>query len=134
MSNSALIGAQLEKIITLLVERCAATVIYLFGSAVRAELKPDSDIDLAFLGDENIDNYEVFMVAQELAEVLGREVDLIDLRKASTVMKIQIVCKGRVLYEKDGNRRIRFEITALKDYTLLNEERRIILDNFLSGS
>jgi predicted nucleotidyltransferase len=52
MSNFALTGARLEKIITLLVEGCAATVIYLFGSAVRAELKPDSDIDLAFWGDK----------------------------------------------------------------------------------
>jgi predicted nucleotidyltransferase len=134
MSDSALTVAQLEKIIQLLVERCAAIVIYLFGSAVRAELKPDSDIDLAFLGSKSFDNYEVFMVAQELAEILGREVDLIDLHRASTVMKTQIICKGRVLYEKDSNRRIRFEMTALKDYTLLNEERRIILDNFLNGS
>jgi predicted nucleotidyltransferase len=44
MSDSALTVAQLEKITELLVERCAATVIYLFGSAARAELKPDSDI------------------------------------------------------------------------------------------
>jgi predicted nucleotidyltransferase len=61
MSDSALTVAQLEKITELLVERCAATVIYLFGSAARAELKPDSDIDLAFLSQGNMDHNDVVL-------------------------------------------------------------------------
>lgn len=65
--------------------------MYLFGSASKNQLKPESDIDIAFLSFSDIDEYTCFMKAQELEEIFKRDVDLIDLKKTSTVFKVQII-------------------------------------------
>jgi predicted nucleotidyltransferase len=122
---------QIELVVGLLREKLAPELIYYFGSAVRGELRPDSDLDFAFLAERLTDGYQVFMVAQHLAGIMRREVDLIDLRKASTVMKAQIVACGKNIYASDTNRRINFEIVTLKEYALLNEERQVVLDSFI---
>ncbi|MTI69882.1 MAG: nucleotidyltransferase domain-containing protein, partial [Firmicutes bacterium] len=59
----------------------------LFGSAANGTLREDSDVDIAFLSSKNIEDYDIFMLGQELAEKLERDVDLIDLKKAYTVFK-----------------------------------------------
>lgn len=118
----------LDKAIDLIKEFDVST-IYLFGSANRNELREDSDIDIAFLSDNNIDEYECFMKAQKIADVFKRDVDLIDLRKASTVFKAQIIGTGTVIFCSDNIKRAYFEMRSLKEYALLNEERAEILKN-----
>lgn len=103
--------------------------VYLFGSASRGELREDSDIDIAFLTDENIDEYKCFMKAQEIANIFKRDVDLIDIKKASTVFKVQIIGNGKVVFCMDDVKRAYFEIRSFKEYALLNEERVEILKN-----
>jgi uncharacterized protein len=44
-------------------------------------------------------------------------------------MKAQIVGTGKLLYEKDPLERKLFTMRSLKEYALLNEERRIILES-----
>lgn len=121
---------EIQLIQSFLKEKLAPSFIWLFGSGAKETLKPESDIDLAFFSDAGYEGYQVFMVAQELAGMLGREVDLIDLKKASTVMKAQIVGKGKLLYEQEPLQRMIFEMRAFKEYALLNEERQSILKRF----
>lgn len=102
--------------------------IYLFGSFNKGEQRIDSDIDLAFLSESDIDEYRCFMKAQELAEIFKRDVDLIDLKKITTVFKAQIIGTSKVIYCNDNSKRAYFEIKSLKEYALLNEERKKILD------
>lgn len=109
--------------------------IYLFGSASRDELRNDSDIDIAFLSDKDIDEYVCFMKAQEIADIFKRDVDLIDLKKASTVFKAQIIGHGKIIFCEDNVKRAYFEMRSFKEYALLNEERAEILKNIeKSGS
>lgn len=108
----------------------APFLIILFGSYVKGALRRDSDIDIAFLSDERKDAYEVFMIAQKLAVLLGRDVDLVDLRRASTVMKARIVHSGKVIYCADEPRRKLFFMQTLKEYALLNERRQEVLASF----
>ncbi|MEG0640972.1 MAG: nucleotidyltransferase domain-containing protein [Clostridium sp.] len=103
------------------------TLIYLFGSGSRDELRADSDIDIAFLSDNKIDEYTCFMKAQELADIFKRDVDLIDIKQASTVFKAQIVGNGKVIFCSDETKRMYFEMRCFKEYALLNEERAEIL-------
>ncbi|GAA0719765.1 hypothetical protein GCM10008905_08220 [Clostridium malenominatum] len=110
-----------------LIEKINPYLIYVFGSAAKGLLREDSDIDIAFLSEENLSDYQVFMVAQELASSLNRDIDLIDLKKASTVFKAQILGTGIKIYCTDKTRRMYFEMRSLKEYALLNEEREIIL-------
>ncbi len=118
----------IEKIKNFLVEKLSPLFIFVFGSVVDGNFRKDSDIDIAFLSQNEISSYEVFMIAQELASILSRDIDLIDFKKASTVFKAQIVGKGEVIYLTDGNTVDEFMIRALKEYALLNEERAVILD------
>ncbi|MTK12310.1 MAG: nucleotidyltransferase domain-containing protein [Clostridiaceae bacterium] len=118
-----------EKIKKLLIEKLEPYIIYIFGSSAKGVFREDSDVDIAFLGDMNLSEYEVFVIAQELADILKREVDLIDLKNASTVFKAQIVGNGEVIYCNDDTRRMYFEMRAFKEYALLNEERENILKN-----
>ncbi|MGL4762234.1 MAG: type VII toxin-antitoxin system MntA family adenylyltransferase antitoxin [Sarcina sp.] len=104
------------------------SIIYIFGSFARNEVREDSDIDIAFLCDKEINEYECFMKGQEIADAVKREVDLIDLKKASTVFIAQVVGTGKVIYCNDEVKRGYFEMRALKEYALLNEERKVILD------
>ncbi|AWI03693.1 type VII toxin-antitoxin system MntA family adenylyltransferase antitoxin [Clostridium drakei] len=123
------LNINIEKITDFLVENIKPYLIYLFGSSVNGVFREDSDIDIAFMSDKKITEYEVFMLAQELADILKRDVDLINLKNASTVFKAQIVGKGKVIYCSDDKRRMYFEMYVFKDYALLNEEREIILNS-----
>jgi hypothetical protein len=53
----------------------------------------------------------------------------VDLRAASTVMRVKVLESARVLVNRDPGARAKFEATALKAYAQLNEERRGILDD-----
>ncbi|WP_376774529.1 type VII toxin-antitoxin system MntA family adenylyltransferase antitoxin [Clostridium thailandense] len=117
----------IQKIVDFLVKNINPYLIYLFGSSVNGNFREDSDIDIAFMSDKKITDYETFMLAQELADILKRDVDLINIKNASTVFKVQIIGKGESIYCSDNKRRMYFEMYALKDYALLNEEREIIL-------
>lgn len=118
----------LNKAIELLISRVNPIVVYLFGSAARNELRKDSDIDIAYLSDVRLSQYENFMVAQELADIFKMDVDLINLKESSTVFRAQVVGTGRRIYCSDENRRMYFEMRAFKEYALLNEERHNILE------
>lgn len=61
-------------------------------------MRPDSDIDLAFLSDQPKGLFDVFSVAQNIARLCHRDVDLIDLRKCGTVMAMRVIETGRKLF------------------------------------
>ncbi len=117
----------LQSIVDLLVSQAEAYAVILFGSYGTGRVHSGSDIDIAFLGDKKLDSYEVFMLAQVLACRVGKDVDLIDLQAASTVMRAQIISSGTVVHCSDHGRRAEFFMRALKEYALLNEERETVL-------
>ncbi|MFL0197118.1 type VII toxin-antitoxin system MntA family adenylyltransferase antitoxin [Clostridium sp. WILCCON 0269] len=117
----------IDIIIKFLIKNVNPCLIYLFGSAINGIFREDSDIDIAFISDNEFTSYEVFMLAQKLADILKMDVDLIDLNKASTVFKVQIIARGNSIYCTDDKRRAYFEMYAFKEYATLNEEREVIL-------
>ncbi|EHJ01645.1 DNA polymerase beta domain protein region [Clostridium sp. DL-VIII] len=118
---------QLDNAIEILKKEFNPIVIYLFGSAAQNRLRDDSDIDIAFLTDNDVNDYECFIKAQELADVFNRDVDLINLNASSTVFKAQVVGTGKIIYCSDETKRMYFEMRAFKSYAMLNEEREVIL-------
>jgi predicted nucleotidyltransferase len=123
------------KIKQFLIKELDPFLIYLFGSAVKGRMRKDSDIDIAYLSDKSIDQYQQFMLAQDLAAILDKDVDLVDLNKVSTVFQAQIIYTGQIIYCCDQERRMKFEMKTFKMYAKLNEERKIIIDGIKeSGS
>ena len=119
--------AQKATIIRVLPERLAAYSIILFGSAAKETMRQDSDIDIAYMNNIPSSTYDVFLVAQELADQLKREVDLVDFQQASTVLQAQIVVNGIMLLDENQTERQYAFMRSLKSYALLNEERREII-------
>ncbi|MEW6246463.1 MAG: nucleotidyltransferase domain-containing protein [Nitrospirota bacterium] len=101
--------------------------LYRFGSRGKDGARPDSDVDLAVLDREPLPDVRRFELAQELAAQLHRDVDLVDLCKASTVMRMQVLSTGSCLEAPDDLARRQFEMYAYADYARLNEERREIV-------
>jgi predicted nucleotidyltransferase len=101
--------------------------IYQFGSTVQGGDHDASDLDLAVLARSPLDNLDRWTLQEDLAAAIGRDVDLVDLRSASTVMRAQVLRSGNVLAERDRTARQQFEMQTCSAYALLNEERAGIL-------
>jgi predicted nucleotidyltransferase len=101
--------------------------IYVFGSVATSQDRPDSDVDLAVLAGRAVGGEARWRLQERIAAGLGRDVDLVDLRAASTVMQVQVLRTGRLLFEAPGSGRALFEATALGAYTRLNFSRAGIL-------
>jgi predicted nucleotidyltransferase len=72
--------------------------VYWFGSRARGCATPDSDWDLAVLVPGYADAATLWDLAQQLAVDLGHDVDLLDMRAATTVMQHQVLTTGRRLW------------------------------------
>ena len=91
-------------------------------------MNPDSDIDVAYLSHHRaVSAYDLYMLAQEMAGIVGRDIHLIDLQQASTVLQAQVVSRGPVILDLEPQKRQEFFILTLKQYARLNEERKPIL-------
>jgi predicted nucleotidyltransferase len=100
--------------------------VYLFGSHARGEAAAGSDIDLAVLVAGKVDPVRLWGLGETLASELDSDVDLIDLRAASTVMQYQIVTAGRRLWEKDVQAAL-YECAILSEKTELDTARAGLL-------
>ncbi|VVH54835.1 hypothetical protein BAZOLSSOX_2077 [uncultured Gammaproteobacteria bacterium] len=75
--------------------------IYIFGSIASGENIESSDIDIAFLAQDKLDNIARWDLSQKLSIVLQCDVDLVDLRRCSEVFRFQIISNGKLIYTKD---------------------------------
>ncbi len=73
--------------------------VLLFGSAVRGRLRPDSDIDVAALFEHDAipGIEERLALRQRLEEAVQRDVDLIVLNDAPTILAFQALRYGRLI-------------------------------------
>jgi predicted nucleotidyltransferase len=118
-----------EPLIELLRARIAGLVaVYVFGSTETGGAQASSDLDLAVLASSRMDPIGRWELQGDLARLAHLPVDLVDLRAASTVMQMQVVSTGRLLWMANRADVDRFEMYVLADYCRLNEERRAILD------
>lgn len=95
---------------------------YAFGSRAEGETSAASDLDLAILVEGYADPLALFEAANSLAELAGCDVDLVDLRAASTVMQHQIITRGRRLFAKEPDAGL-FECMILSEKTELDAAR-----------
>jgi len=107
----------------------AALGIYVFGSYAQGQHTPSSDIDLAVLPSAPLSALHVWNTAQKLAVIANHDVDLVDLLRASTVFRAQVIAHGRRLFCANTFLCEEFESRAFTQYARLNEERREILED-----
>lgn len=106
--------------------------VYLYGSRAGRESRPDSDTDLAYLAEgAALSAVDCFFLAQRLADILRTDVDLVDLGTASTVLRFEIVGKGKRLFCADETACDLFEVLVFSMYQRLQEERKEIIAEIL---
>lgn len=97
---------------------------WLFGSAARGTLRPDSDIDIAVWRREPLDALERYDAASALAYRWGRDVDLLDFARLSPVMQVQVLDGGRVLFDEDPVATVLDTARVIRDWQDLQRWRR----------
>ncbi len=106
--------------------------IYLFGTWGTKDEWPDSDIDIALLLHPDKAKTTGLLAMSDLRfaleSILGKEVDLINIRMVSTVFQKEIIITGRRIYCSDEYETDEFEMVALSLYQKLNAERGAILE------
>ena len=124
--------SQYEVIVRTLLEHYPAVqAVYLFGSYGTPDEWPDSDVDIAVLLPPDEAKREGLMAISDaclaLGRLLGKDVDLINLRQVSTVFQKEIIVADRRIYCASGYAADEFEMLVLSLYQKLNEERAEVL-------
>ena len=100
--------------------------LYVFGSQAQGSPRPDSDLDLAVLAPGYIDPALLWSLSNEIANLVNGEVDLLDLRAASTVMQYQVISTGKAVWDIGLQARL-FEVAVLSEKLSLDEAREPLL-------
>ncbi len=120
--HTKILGVAKEKIINSFPD---ALAIYVFGSFGTKYEHKESDVDLAILAPTSIDSYTLWNLAQEIAIEIDRDVDLIDLKSASTVFQHVIISSGTRFYTKDATRCAFFENSTSSMYLRFKDDRAL---------
>jgi len=117
MINVAAIKQEMIRLIKARSPSGLVVAVYVFGSSVRSDFKDSSDIDLAFLVDEQSYKKDPFeatapaqMIAAGIGVALGRETDALVLNSASLEIAYEIITTGFCLFEIDSDARLEYEI------------------------
>lgn len=114
---------QVEEIVTLMRAYPFIAAAYQFGSTIRGQEGPMSDVDIAILVDEEHAPSDVDLVRIELllAYEIQRhlnvpEVDLITLNHQRLTLQHTVLRTGRLIYESDPKYRIRYMQKVIQAY------------------
>lgn len=112
-------------------------LVLVFGSAATGAFKAHSDVDVAIAGTSAIDAETLLDTQADLAEKLGRPVDLIDLARVDGLILHRIMTQGRRV-KTDPSLFVRFQAKALgwkEDFLpLLQKMRDARITRFTNGS
>jgi predicted nucleotidyltransferase len=103
--------------------------IYIFGSYANNTMTSESDIDIAFLSFQKISPVDKWKIQENLASELSRNVDLVDLKDASVVLRSEVIENGIRIYTANTYECDNFEVTTYSMYADLNESRIHILND-----
>ena len=106
--------------------------VVLYGSHATGHATSKSDIDLAVLLTKPVSPKRLWESAQTMACRFVKDVDLIDLKEATTVLQKEVLYNGIWLVKVDEPVCNLFETHVFSKYQQLQEDRRDII-NDLTG-
>jgi predicted nucleotidyltransferase len=113
-----------------LAELPSCRAIYVYGSRAQGLVRNNSDLDIAVLlppGDRLPDR---LALASRLASRLGMEIDLVDLRRASDVLRREVLASGIRIHQANLGEVLAFEAHALTRYGHYLREVADLLNDF----
>lgn len=119
----AIDGAEVARVVQELFPE--ALGIWVYGSFADGRARRDSDVDVAILAERPVRlGWDAMEQVGELASRLGRDVDLVDQRSVSTVLRREIAARGRRVAARDPFACDLFETASLSMFQRLNESQR----------
>jgi predicted nucleotidyltransferase len=97
---------------------------WLFGSEARGQARAGSDLDLALLFAGPVDPLALFEARLAAGAALGRDVDLVDLRRAGAALGMQVLRRGILVRDELPAERTRWAMTLPSRYEDLRIDRR----------
>lgn len=122
-----------EKIKNKLIEDLECEAIVLFGSFARGTQNNESDIDIAFKTKKQITSKQKFYLKQELEDIAGRDIDLINLDDIGDGFRYEILINGKTLYCADELKFEMYKLDMYREYLELNESRQSIIERVKNG-
>lgn len=102
--------------------------VYLYGSGATDTFNSESDVDLAIHTLDTLPPTKRWDLRHQLSNIVNREVDLVDIGVANTVLQMQIVATGTRIYTSDFKLSELFDSRVFWNYLTLNEDRREIME------
>ncbi|NMB27790.1 MAG: nucleotidyltransferase domain-containing protein [Tissierellia bacterium] len=90
---------------------------YIFGSYVQGKMRADSDIDIAIYLEKKMDIETYLEIKMHLSDACKREVDLIVLNDAISLLKYQIYKNNILLFTRDKTIETRYKVKTLFEYS-----------------
>lgn len=122
------LSAQFRKML----QAIGVTTAYVFGSRAQGNSGPLSDYDIAVLLDEKINPRQYFDLKLRLAGEFSAflktdKIDLVILNNAPSILVMNVISHGKILFDQNKKYRIAFETYAMARYfdRLPYEERYI---------
>ena len=98
-------------------KKYGVVLAYLFGSQATGQVWLLSDVDIAVLFDNGANGANLSRLNAELIKALkSNDVDLVDLGKATPLLKYMVAREGQLLFCTDEDVRTRFVIDAIRAY------------------
>ena len=116
-------------------------VAYLFGSRARGNFTEESDFDFAVLLSRNFnDPYDLVRLIHDLAVALGvkdEKINLVILNDASLELAYKVISEGIIIYERNVEKRVDFEVNTLKFYLdfkpVLDQMHELLVEEYMHG-
>jgi len=105
-----------EKVRGVLETKGFVAFAYIFGSRVRGGYMVKGDVDIAIYAGRDLSWRELVEMANELEDLVGSRVDLVDLGTAPLTLAHEVVKTGIVALDRDPGRRVEYEVKVLREY------------------
>ena len=103
------------------------TAVYLYGSHNTDFADYNSDWDFEFLHRPVIEPVILWEVKSNIESKVQASIDLVDLYLSSTLIQIEVIKKGRLIWSNDDYEVATFEYMAISLYLKLDLERACVL-------
>ncbi|TVQ29132.1 MAG: nucleotidyltransferase domain-containing protein, partial [Wenzhouxiangella sp.] len=104
--------------------------IYVYGSRAGDQARTDSDLDVAVLLPPDSQLPDRLTLAARLASRLNVEVDMVDLRRASDVLRREVLASGIRIHDARPDEVLEWEAQALTRYGHYRYEVADLLADF----
>jgi predicted nucleotidyltransferase len=98
-------GDQIRQAQAYLDQRFGLDALWVYGSEAKGTAGPRSDLDLGALFVRAAAPADLLDAAAELSVRLGRDVDVVDLDRASPILAMQVLRHGRLVNDANPRRR-----------------------------